>query len=187
MKVMCLQFGIYMGDSKLKNGQSKIAIIFVVCSYIISIILWSVLFYISQNTNRFESIREDIVFTCQMYVLVIGLISLFLGKQLINKICLPLLFILFITDAIVSKVYYNWFLAPFAGVFDKYDTNLGVFKILPITLILYLILRKIFILLTGEEPKIVGKYAFFDGTGNYLFTLLVVLGGIVLSFLVPWH
>jgi len=175
-----------MGELKLKNNQSKIAIIFVICGYISSIILWGVLFYISQNNIRFVSIRGDIIFIAQMYVMVIGIISLCLGNKLINKIYFPLLFILFIIDAVISKVYYNCFLAPFAGVFDTYDSNLGVFKILPFTLTLYVIFRKFFILIKGEEPEIVGRYAFFDGTGNYLFTILVILGGIVLSFLVPW-
>lgn len=136
-----------------------------------------------KNSKRFESIREDIIFTCQMYVMVIGFTSLFLSNKLINKMCLLLLFILFITDTIVSKIYFNHYLAAFAGVFDGYDTNLGVFKILLTTLVLFLILRKIFILLTGEEPIIVMERGF---TSNYIFTVLVLVGGIVLSYLIPW-
>lgn len=172
-----------MGDSNLKNGQSKIAIIFIICGYISSFILWFALFYISQKTNRFESIREDIINLCQTYVVVIGFSSLFLAKVLTNKMCLPLLFILFIADTIISKVYYNSFLASYAGVFDKYDSNLCVFKILPVALIIYVILRKVFIYVTGEEPKIVLNREF---TGNYLFTLLVILGGIIISSFIPF-
>lgn len=171
----------------MKSNYSKSAFIFVISSFILSIILWGVLFQISEKYIRFESFRENIDFAVVIYVFLIEAITLHLGNKLINKICLPLLFIHFILNVVISKVYYNYFFIPYDNTLYTYNSNMGLLKILPITLTLYVILRKVFMYLTGEEPKIVGKSAFFSDFCNYLFTILVLLGGIALTFIIPFY
>ena len=57
---------------------------------------------------------------------------------------------------------------------------------LPFLVVFYMFFRKVFLLLGSAEPKIVGKMELFTDPLNWIFTMFVIISGMVTGAFIPW-
>lgn len=155
-----------------------------VYSYDFDINTWQETYDRIRQTEKTQGIVGTIllIYALMGYILMFSVVE----KEAMHKSYLPLLFCLFVAIFIISNVYYNYIFAPFSKNTKDYMKYFILLKTLPTSVISYTIIRKIFMLFTTKEPKLVGKFDWMTDPGNWLFTMMVFLGGFGAAYFIPW-
>lgn len=135
--------------------------------------------------EKIEKIQPYIEVGILIYGFLGVLIIVSLESKLRNKYYFASIVILYVGVYVIAALYYKYFYNPFIPTSGSFDGFLLI-KIAPYYIVCYALLRKLFMFIMEEEPRIVGKWELFSDPINWLFTFFVTIASVILVVINPW-